>query len=120
MKRQSWFERVRGLVIPLTFALLTASAELAAQNIFPTGYVSTGAGNQILAIDGSSSGASAVSVLCNGGSKFVPEDLVVGPDGLIYVANTTQNQISRSDRGLVETQKSISPRCVSGASTETR
>jgi len=100
----------------LIFAVLT-TAELSAQNTFPTVYVSTASGNQILAINGASSGAGAVSVLCSGGNKFVPEDIVVGPDGLIYVANTSQDQIWRIDPVAVLTQ-GAAPSCVSGAGTE--
>lgn len=99
------------------FALLTAAAQLSAQNLNATAYVSTAAGNQILAVDGTKVGASAVSVLCSGGNKFVPEDVVVGPDGLIYVANTTQDQIWRIDPVAVQTQ-GAKPSCVSGAGTE--
>jgi hypothetical protein len=95
------------VVCLLIFTLLMAAAPLSAQNLNATVYVSTAAGNQILAINGPT-----VSVLCSGGNKFVPEDIVVGPDGLIYVANTTQNQVWRID------PRAVGSSCVSGVGTE--
>ncbi|HEV2117207.1 MAG TPA: hypothetical protein VGR48_14345 [Terriglobales bacterium] len=66
------------------------SCEVFAQTTFPTVYVSTGAGQQILAIDGSSG---TITGVCN--VSFVPEDVVIGPDGNLYIANTTGNKIFR-------------------------
>jgi len=79
-------------------ALFVISTHLAAQT---TAYVSTGAGNQILTIANADgvNGSPAVSVLCTGDSTFVPEDVVVGPDGLLYIADTTFNRIWRLDPG---------------------
>ena len=73
----------------LVFVVAVLCNQAAAQ-IFPV-YVSTGAGQQILAIDGNSG---AVTGVCNI-SLAVPEDVVVGPDGNLYVADTTGNKIFR-------------------------
>ena len=54
-------------------------------------YVSTAVGHQILAFTTSG----AVSGVCNMGATVVPEDAVVGPDGQLYVTDTTENKIFR-------------------------
>jgi hypothetical protein len=59
-------------------------------NAQETIYVSTGAGQQILAFDAK---LGTVTGVCN--INAVPEDVVVGPDGKLYVADTTGNRIFR-------------------------
>src|SRR5579864_8900292 len=66
--------------------------ELVAQTTFPTVYVSTGAGQQILALAVTANSAT-IAGLCS--VNLVPEDVVVGPDGKLYIANTTGNSIYR-------------------------
>jgi Strictosidine synthase-like, N-terminal len=74
----------------LVFVVAVLCNQVAAQTApFPV-YVSTGAGQQILAIDGNSG---AVTGVCN--IPAVPEDVVVGPDGNLYVADTSGNKIYR-------------------------
>ncbi len=74
----------------LAVALFMGSIQLAAQTTSPTVYVSTGAGQQLLAIDGSSG---SITGVCNAG--FSAEDVVVGPDGKLYIADTTGNKVWR-------------------------
>jgi len=74
-------------------ATLGASFKTALLTVVPpTIFVSTGSGGQILAV---ARDTGLTTVIFAGGSTFAPEDLVVGPDGKIYVCNTTGNQIIR-------------------------
>ncbi len=72
----------------------------------PTGetvYVSTFSGNQILkVVDGA---PSATTTVVNTAAGESPEDIVVGPDGKIYVCDSDQNRIRRmnQDGTAVET-----------------
>jgi len=89
MKKQ--FLRARFACMSVLAIVVAASwTQLAAQTNFPV-YVSTGAGQQILAFD---SNSGAVTGVCNI-SPAVPEDVVVGPDGNLYVADTSGNRILR-------------------------
>jgi len=90
----------------LFFSLLVTSLQLAAQTSFPTVYVSTGAGQQILAIDGN---AGTITGLCS--VTFVPEDVVVGPDANLYVADPGGNRIWRVAPGALQTPVSPAPSC---------
>jgi hypothetical protein len=70
-------------------------------NAQETIYVSTSAGHQILAF----SASGAVSGVCNmtlNALAVTPEDVVVGPDANIYVADTTGNRIFRVDPNSVK------------------
>jgi sugar lactone lactonase YvrE len=85
-----------------TFVLSTAHAQ--AQSTVPTIYVSTFNGGQILAINGTTG---ATSVLFTGGvppvivpASFAPEDLVVGPDGMLYICDSLNRTIWRFNPGL--------------------
>ena len=70
-------------------------------NAQTTVYVSTGSGHQILKLANAETSSPTLTVLCTGSPTFVPEDLVVGPDGFIYVASTTASQIWRLNPGVV-------------------
>ena len=72
----------------LTFFLTAFAIQASAQE---TIYVSSGAGQQILAFN---SNSGTVTGVCNI-SPAVPEDVVVGPDGQLYVADTAGNKIYR-------------------------
>jgi hypothetical protein len=79
----------------LLFILSIAVGIASRINAQTTVYVSTGSGHQILKLANAETSSPILTVLCTGSATFVPEDLVVGPDGFIYVANTTASQIWR-------------------------
>jgi hypothetical protein len=75
-----------------------------------TVYVSTGAGQQILAFNDSG----AVTGVCNltfNSSGVTPEDVVVGPDGNLYVADTLGSRIFRVSPSSVATPFSPAGDC---------
>jgi hypothetical protein len=55
-------------------------------NAQTTVYVSTGSGHQVLKLVNAETSSPTLTVLCTGSATFVPGDLVVGPDGFIYLA----------------------------------
>ncbi len=59
----------------------------------PPVYVSTFSGHQILKVDGNTGATTAI----NTDPAASPEDIVVGPDGKIYVCDSLQNRIRRID-----------------------
>jgi len=70
-------------------------------NAEETIYVSTGAGHQILAF----SASGTVTGVCNmtvNALAVTPEDVVIGPDANIYVADMTGNRIFRVDPNSVK------------------
>jgi hypothetical protein len=91
----------------LAFFLAALPTQVNAQE---TIYVSTGAGHQILAFNASGT----VSGVCNmnfNGVAVTPEDVVVGPDGNIYVADTTGNRIFRVHPASVATPANPAADC---------
>ncbi len=80
----------RNLVF-LLFAFLFLSGQALAQTGPPI-FVSTFGGNQILRVDGTTG---ATTVIHTGLFSFFPEDIVVGPDGNIYICDAPINIIWR-------------------------
>lgn len=88
------FKRTIGF-LALALLLLSGSALAAPETTTgPQVFVSTFDSHQILSVDGTTG---AVTVIFTGGSNFVPEDIVVGPDKKLYICNSDFNQIIRMD-----------------------
>jgi sugar lactone lactonase YvrE len=89
------------VLVAVACCLIGIGSQVAqAQSPAPTGetvYVSTFTGNQILKIvDGVVEGfPQATTTVINTNVSTTPEDIVVGPDGKIYICDADQNQIRR-------------------------
>jgi sugar lactone lactonase YvrE len=85
----------RALVIaPLAAVLFAGSA--AAQPAIPVVYVSNFTGGQVLAVDAATGATTVVlSRTLIGDSSFTPQDLVVGPDGKLYICDSLNSRVWR-------------------------
>jgi hypothetical protein len=98
-------------IFPTVLLCLIMSSFGSAQTVLS--YVSTGAGSQILTFNDSGT----IQSVCNmtvGTDVVTPEDLVTGPDGNLYVADTTHDKIFR-----VQTSLGIPTKDGSGACNKT-
>jgi hypothetical protein len=109
------------VALVLAILLLTASVS-SAQVQPPTGetiFISTFSGNQIVKVV--DVGPPGTATVINTDIPETPEDIVVGPDGKIYICDADQNTIRRmnQDGTLVETVYSTNPAGPEGPSFNT-
>jgi len=90
----------RGILLALFVLCLGAtSQDLQAQSPGVSVFVSTQSGGQILKVDGNLGTFSVVSTGLQGVNlSFVPEAMVVGPDGKLYIADPTDGLVARMNQ----------------------
>ena len=90
----------RGILLFLFVLCLGAvSRDLFAQSPGVGVFVSTQGGNQILKVDGNLGTVSVISTGLQGlNLSFVPEAMVVGPDGKLYITDPTDGLVARMNQ----------------------